>query len=428
MKQGLCKQSETALHTHDRICFKRCRRKWSLSSPFGRHLQPKASVKGANPNLWFGSGFHWAMEDYFGYNKFGGMVPAFEAYVESFEVEELPESIDTLLALGIEMLTYFQEWADKHKSWKIVWLNDAPLVEVPFSLVLEELCYYDYCGDRYFIDAEKDEWVGAAYKQCYTEEELKAFGAEYQEIVFHGKLDAIVEDTQGDWWVLDYKTAKAIDTKKLPLDPQISNYCWAAEQALDHKIAGMLYIQVSKNPPSPPKELLKGISTDKRQRTTHALYRQSLIDYYGSVQKAPAANVSFLNDLAYEETENGNAFVRYDWVTRTTEAKENTYKHIIAEGKEMLHPQLAIYHNPTKDCSWDCPFKDICLAMEEGVDWEIYLEEFEVRHETMNQEVERWQVRMFNKHPELFPEEYKKYCSIAVDSLEEFISKYSEEE
>lgn len=435
MQKGTCQSTETALHTHDSICFKRCRRKWFFSSAFSKHLQPKASIHGVNPNLWFGSGFHWAMEDYYGERKFKTPRESFEVYCQSFEPEELPDDFESLLTIGQSMLDYYEEWEEQKGTWRRVWLNGKPLVEVAFSLVLDPLCYYELEGDRYFAlsDIQAHQTVGCLlYKgaitgDIYTASELQALGADYHEIVFHGKLDAIVMDDQGDWWVLDYKTAKSFDTAKLALDPQISKYCWAAEQYLNHEIAGMIYVQVSKNPPGPPKLTTKGISSDKRQRTTYTMYQEALIDYYGTVENAPKANLEFLALLAEEETENGNKFVRVDWVPRSEDMRRQTYENIINEGLDMLSPNLRIYPNPTKDCSWDCPFKDMCVAMEERLDWTCYLDEFEVRNETMKDEVPKWQIKMYRNWPDKFPDEFKKYCTDTTDSVEEFCKQCRED-
>jgi hypothetical protein len=394
------------------------------------HLEPKPALRGVNSNLWFGSGFHFALEDYHGENKFKDPIKAFEAYVDSFEPEEVPADLDELVPLGVSMLDYYTEWEKSHAKWKTVWLDGKPLVEVQFSLVLKPLCYYELDGWRYFDTEETTEvcswWKCNQTSELMTEMELKNQGATYHQIVFHGTFDRIVEDEHDGWWVLDYKTASSIDTGKLNLDPQISKYCWAAEQWFQKEFEGMVYVQVSKNPPHPPKVTTRGISTDKRQRTTHTLYRQALISYYGDVQKAPSDCLSFLNDLADVETENGNAFIRYDWVPRNEYSKIHTYQGIIEEGKEMLNPELAIYPNPTKDCSWDCPFTDMCLAMEEGADWQFYLDDYQTRNETMFAEVKDWQLRLFRKHRDLYPEEYNKYCKDSVDTIEEFAAGLEE--
>lgn len=426
MKKGLCSQSEIALHTHDSISYKRCRRKWMLSSPFRMHLQPKASVFGANPHLWFGSGFHFGLEDRFGYNRFGKASEAFLAYVAAHEPEELPENVEELKELGVAMLDFYEGWEEKIGKWRTVWVDGKPLVEVKFSLVLEPLTHYILNNHQYYRVEDSDNWMCKESDHVLSENLLIQYGAEKKEIVFHGTLDRVVEDSKGNWWILDYKTAKAIDTSKLDLDPQISKYCWAAEQWFDREIAGMVYVQCTKNPPKAPKLTTKGVSADKRQRTTHALYKAALIEYYGSVQAAPAANVALLNDLADRETENGNEFIRYDFVPRNEVSKRNVYEHILAEGREILNPDLPIYPNPTRDCSWDCPFKVICIAMEEGADWECYLDDFEVRAETMKDEIRAWERRLYKKNKEKYPEEYDKYCKEGTDTLEDFLKDLEE--
>ena len=431
LSPGQCKQCELALHTHDSITYKRCRRKWQLSSPFGLHLAPKASVMGVSSPLWFGSGFHFALEDRYGYNRFGGAVKAFDAYVESFLSEELPEDIEELVELGHDMLGYFETWMTTHANWKIVHIEGKPLVEVPFSLVLSDCCYYEDLndGDRYFR-APEGGYESSLTHIIFSDEQMQQLLAKeavkYCEVVFHGKLDAVVEDEEGRWFVLDYKTAKAINTGKLALDPQISKYCWAAEQWFQHEIAGMIYVQVSKSPPKAPKKTTRGISSDKRQRVTYEGYEEALRDYYGSIEAAPEACLSFLADLEEEEDENGNKFVRVDRVYRNEQSKLNTYQHIVAEGLEMLRPELAIYPNPTKDCSWDCPFMNVCLAMEEGADWKFLLDGYEVRNETMKDEVPMWEQRLYRHHRDLYPEEFEKYWSNEMQDVDTFIDQLSE--
>lgn len=428
LRKGKCLQSEIALHTHDSLAFKRCRRKWFFSSPFQMHLQPKASIKGSNPNLWFGTGFHFALEDYHGYNRFGDPVKAFEAYVAAHEPEELPAEIDDLIELGHAMLEYYKEWEAEHCKWKTVYRDGVPLVEEKLSLVLEPLSHFVHEGYIYkaFIPSEGQDPLYKCEEEpdkWYTYDEMIAYGAEYKEIVFHGTIDRVVEDQNGLWWLLDYKTAKSVDTGKLALDPQISKYCWAAEQWLEHEIEGMVYVQCTKSPPKAPKMTSKGLSTDKRQKTTHNLYRRAIKEVYGDLNKAPNNVVDFLGELADRETENGNSFIRYDWVPRNEYSKEQTYLNILAEGREILDPNLSLYPNPTRDCAWDCSFRDMCLAMEEGADWKFYLDEFEKRPETMENEVKGWEKRLFRKHKDLYPEEYKTYCQDSTNTFEEFLEE-----
>lgn len=439
MKKGKCKQAEIAMHTHDIIAYKRCRRKWLFSSPFKMHLQPKPQFNGVNKNLWFGSGFHFAMEDYHGWNRFKSPVEAFLAYTECFTEEERPIEFDDLVPLGINMLSYYEGWEKEFANWETLWHADGkymrkseipsdakevrPLVEEKFSLVLEPLCHYKN-GKEIFTFVEPGLYVDE-HGECWPEDSLKSAMYEYVEIVYHGTFDRICIDKDNRWWVLDYKTAAAIDTAKLDKDFQISAYCWAAEQWYEHEIDGMLYVQCSKNPPKAPKITSKGVSTDKRQKTTASLYREALVDYYGSLSDSPEACIDMLNMLEDKKSDNGDDFIRYDYVPRNEFHKQRTYEYIIAVGKEILNPSTILYPNPTRDCAWDCPFQAMCVAMDEGADWEYYIDEFEVRNETMNDEVPRWEKNLYSKYRELYPEEFKKTTKHET-TLEEFLGGSNE--
>src|SRR5215467_10536763 len=53
------------IHSSDRASFKFCRRAWKWSSPNQFNLIPMASVYGVDKNLWFGTGIHHALEQYY---------------------------------------------------------------------------------------------------------------------------------------------------------------------------------------------------------------------------------------------------------------------------------------------------------------------------------------------------------------------------
>lgn len=355
------------IHTSDRSTFKRCRRKWYFSSPLQRNLTPVDADKSIH--LWFGSGFHFALEDYHGHNKFGNPAKALEAYYNAFPEASLPIGADEMVAMGMGMLDYYLDWmkAPGRLQTKTLWLDGEPMVEKSFELEIADLSDY-------------------ARKNMIA-----------QQITYHGTIDRIVVDQEGRWWLEDYKTAAAIDTKKLLTDSQISTYLWAAEQYLDHEIAGMIFTQFLKDVPKGPRAIAAGFSKDKRQKTPHAYYRQALIQEYGAV---PAEYLDILDELASRETAEGNKFIRMDRVERNDTAKESTYEHIINEGLDMLD-QLdqtrnpRVYPNFTRDCAWDCSFRQYCLAMDEGHDFEDMLEDnFELRNESAKGEKEPWREKI----------------------------------
>lgn len=343
------------IHTHDRIRYKRCRRKWDLSSPVRRHLEPKQDTP--NINLWFGTGFHFALEDYHGFNRFGDPAEALLAFYKAFRPNELPEGSEDIITLGMDMFDHYKRWLEYRDSYRTVWIEGVPQVEVRFALELTDL----------------SEIAG-------------------KPVVFRGTIDRVVEDANGNWWVQDFKTAAHVDLNKLANDPQIGNYVWAAEQYYQREIMGMVYTQFAKKVPKQPTVLKSGeLSLNKQQKTTHYLYRKELLDRYPD-GNFPPRYVEFLNHLASLETPEGDEYIRQDEVQRNIHAKVSTYNHMWKEVREMIDPDLAIYPNPTRDCSWDCTeFRPVCIAMDEGDDYEYLIQEFYRRKE---EDDETWRDRI----------------------------------
>lgn len=336
-----------AIHTHDRILYKRCRRHWDFSSTIRRGLEPSSTAP--NANLWLGSGVHFALEDFHGYNRFGDPMVALDAYYNAFSEEQLPMEADSLMESGLKMLEYYLIWRKHRDDYTTLWVDGVPQVEVNFQIVLDQV------------------------------EDPKG-----RPVLYRGTFDRVVRDVYGRLWLVDYKTARVIDTDKLETDPQISAYLWAGEMWYGEPIEGILYLQISKEPPVAPRRLTNGtLSLDKRQRTTHGLYRAELLGQYGHQSKFPSQYVEFLNELAGQETPEGNRFIRMDLVRRNEAASASTYQHVLAEAREMLRLDLPIYPNFTRDCARDCSFRTACMCMEDGSDWQYILEaEFGKKGET----------------------------------------------
>lgn len=402
--------SRFKIRTSDRRLMRRCLRKWGFLSSMRKNLQRKGTEQ--NINFWFGSAIHYAMEDYFGYNRFGDPRRAFKAYYEAFDANSRPDRAAEHYDLGIGMLTYFIAWYERHNrthDFQTLWLDEnkkqvemfspegKPAVELSFSLDLGVKVIYDPKTDQIVTKYSPD--LENRIKRTATPFDFTGTGGE--EIVwfdvnndgnlievyivpvhYHGTIDRVVTDRHGRWWLLDYKTAKGADTQKLDTDDQISAYMWAAEQILQHKIYGFIYLQLTKDVPRPPKVLKNGdLSTDKKQKTTHYLVREELIKKYGSVQKSPNKYIEFLNTLAEQETEEGDRFIRWDMVKRTSAQLISTYNHIMGELDIMLNPNIYLFPNPTRDCGWDCPIRDVCLAMDDNRpdDVAFILDDYELR-------------------------------------------------
>ncbi len=327
------------IHTNDRNTFRRCRRKWDLQSPVRRNLEPYPRV--ANVNPWLGTGIHFALQDFHGYGRFKDPVEALIAFYNVFTSSELPEGAEEAIELGVGMLEYYKVWLEVpgREQFETLWINGVPQVEVEWRLDLSD--HFPNLGKK---------------------------------VVYHGTFDRIARDSHGGLWVEDYKTTRAMDFHRLALDSQMKAYSWAAEQVYGTQFEGALMLQMAKSLPAYPKKLKRGgFSKDRRQKTTHWLYRQALMDTYGEI---PQSYVEFLNVLAMEEMPEGDRFIHLGKMHHNQHTKNQTYQYIVQEAKEMLDPHIPLYPNPTMNCSWECKdFRTICILMDEGGDWEGALQD-----------------------------------------------------
>lgn len=325
------------IRSSDRMGFKRCRRRWGWQSHLRGNLTP---IETASP-LWYGSGFHYAMEDFHGERKWPTAVAAFEAYVKAtyrqFQQtgKQLPYDWPELTQLGRGMVDYYTNtWLVARDPLKTFVVDGIPQVEV-------------------------NALVDVPIKSPF-----------YDRVLYAVTLDRVIEDDDGWLWIVDYKTAKRIQTQFFQTDPQISAYMWIAQQLYDRPVRGFIYQQHRKDVPEIPRLLASGVfSTDRRQNTTHRHYRRSLIRQYGSVERAPLANVDFLNWLNEQEDETRDRFVQRNRIYRNQYQIEAEGAKLMLELEDMLNLDLPLYPNPTRECGHMCSFNSACIGMDDGSDW-----------------------------------------------------------
>jgi hypothetical protein len=360
------------IHTSDRGTFKRCRRKFGWGSTLRQNLVYAGPDKAA---FFLGTGFHFAMEDFHGWQRFDHPAIAFAAYFDAQKNEDLPDNAEEMLDLAVGMLTYYvEDWLVEHpEKFTTLMINGVPQVEVEVAIDLTPLLFdwADYNGKRAWLED---------ILHRYNDERGGPVGG-MAEVHYVCTFDRVCQDRDGDIAPLDYKTAASFDVLNLQTNPQAGAYDWAADlfyTPVGYKPAGMLWQQHKKNFPKPPK-LLKtkkkgeaepGFSMAFDQATTFKMYRDTLIGHYG---KVPAKYKPILDHLAMRKDVNGDDFVRRELLIRNDHQREVEQDKILAEVLEMLDPGLPLYPNPTKDCSWDCPFKSPCLAIDDGSDYEFIL-------------------------------------------------------
>lgn len=398
--------SQFNIRTSDRRVFRRCLRKWDYQSSLRQNLTRVGTEQ--NINFWFGSAIHFCMEDYHGYNRFQDPRRALYAYYHAFKADEMPLGAEMHYSLGISMLTYYMQWMERHNrqtGFQTVWMDPktyqirekgdegaVPAVEIQFYFPLHVYAVVDLAQDKiidaFCCDPENDSqvaqatfrsrehcmWVPDEWSPDSDPDHVYSITVDGHEINYkiiginyHGTIDRIVVDQYGRYWLWDYKTAKSADTAKLATDDQVSAYLYAARKLFPFPVYGFVYLQMTKERVQPPKRLKNGqLSRDKRQKTTYGLLRQEIINDYGEVNKAPSELIEFLNHMAATEEPEGDRFIRWDFVKRNDSQLDATERAIYGELSVMLNPNLYCYPTPTRDCSWDCPLREACIASDQG--------------------------------------------------------------
>jgi hypothetical protein len=339
--------------TSDRILFRKCRRLWGWMSVNGqgRKMRTEADY------FWFGTGMHFALEDYHGLNIYGHPTIAFKAYqMATMAANRCPATWRSLETLGMAMMSYYGEiWLRHREPLKTFVWNGKPQVEVNARI---DLGKYDQQGRR---------------------------------IMYGFTLDRVIEDEFGQLWIVEYKSAKSFRLHHFDVDDQITAYCWAAWYLYGKPVAGVIYQQHKKSLPAPPKILSTGrVSHDKRQSTSAALYGEMLRQFYGSVEKAPNQNILMWNALISEEDEDKDRFIRRDKIERSPEQLQSFEEKLFMELEDMTRPNLALYPNPSKDCEWACPLQGACVALDRKEDFDQYLDAYTYMAHTVAEEQLKW--------------------------------------
>lgn len=328
-----------AIHTSDRRTFKRCRRKYQLASKLERGLQSKQP----NSILWLGTGVHKALEMWYANQQARSLVEYFNEWVAEetkrlMKNEYVMEVDDSAVAMGQGILEHYEkvygEQDKQYKPYKMEVMFNVPIVN-----------------------------PDTGQSMTVTNEDGKEIP-----VTYGGRLDGILEDEDGYYWILEHKTAKSFSDwqDKLPMDEQVTSYIWAAEYLFGIAIKGVIYNGLRKTIPRVPEPLKsgKGLSKNKAIDTTHDVYLQAILDNGFD----PADYTEILDHLKTK----GNGFFRREFIYRSKDEIIEQQKQIFEEAHDMLTTEY-FYPNPTRDCSWDCDFKEVCSIMQARGDAEPFI-------------------------------------------------------
>ena len=339
------------LRNSERATYRRCRQKWKWT--YDERRAPEVE-KGA---LTFGTLIHLALAEYYPPGVKRGPHPAltfravYKEHAREFaQWDEEGNRVDAL-ELGIAMC---EGYVDKY--------GKDPHIEILQPEISMQVDVYDNFGNYLCT------WVGqgdAAYRNLLT----------------------------GRTGFLEHKTAKAIEEElriNTGYGEQGLSYFWAGDlyfhhngwlktgEQLDHVMFNWLKKALPDERPKnaaghalnkPKKEALVAKAQEFGFQTKGAL-----VEDLCNMLKSKGFNPDLLGEPSARQPK--PLFHRFP-LEFTTGELASINKRIRGEAYEMAMVRagkLPIYKNPTKDCSWDCPFKEACEIHEMGGDWKSVLE------------------------------------------------------
>lgn len=365
-----------AIHTSDRINFKRCRQAWFWASKLNMNL---TAIKAPTP-LAFGSAIHKGAEVWYDPQLWDGdrevvMLAAVQAFRDYHREtrdtylrhvgqealsEEMAEEYQELLKLGVGMLeNYCAHSLRVDTGWKPVG------VEVPFEIPIMWPEYLD--NPNYFDQVSSSDVSQHRGLPGAIPGQMVAFDSRdrlWKPVVYRGRIDLImrrVSDQTIHLW--DHKTAARLeeDTSFLDLDEQMGSYGWAYLLTAGVPPHGIVYSELYKGTPEPPtrnKNQRQGrwFSVNKQQDTSYDLYLETV-----SAEDPTAFQQGLYDDMLQFLGAEGKVYFRRTTVVRNATEYRRLGDRIALEAIDMLESPF-IYPNPTKfGCKW-CMFKTPCLA------------------------------------------------------------------
>lgn len=364
------------LRTSERKDFKRCQARWWWGWREG--LKPRGSDR---TPLWFGSGFHLALAEWYIPGVKRGVHPAetFANYAkDSLHTIKLSDATEDAVAeyedgavLGEILCNAYVDRYGADESWDFIQAEKPFSLDVPWPKEPERQAGYEITPGELLL-------------------------------VYKGTWDGVYRDlSDGKVKLLETKTAAQISTSHLTLDDQAGSYWAIAGHSLraegligpKERIHGITYNFARKAKPDERPKDAEGYSTNKP-------VKQDFIDAINAERakmpaKGPAGSwlgpeptgketLAMLGDIASKmeltvlgersKSQPPPLFVR-ETVWRTAAERTTQLRRIQNEGVQMQLARdgvMPLTKNSTKDCSWDCSFFQMCELQERGGDWKDF--------------------------------------------------------
>jgi len=373
------------VHVSELRSYRACRTRWNWL--FTEDRQPLVTPT----PLEFGIAFHRAMQVLYDpktwhLDKYVLGVRAESAFIEACKEQranfirvtdkfglsdEEEKDYETSLELGIGMIRWYVK---NHLPQGLF----APVeVEAKFRVpVLDEdgdqlmckcaRCFAKYCKTLGTTPAEANR----------LDEDTYRFWGGFP-VVYEGRIDALMKDQYGGYWIVDWKTTMRMMSEDseviLETDDQIESYCWAFRVMLGLNIRGFMYVEMRKDFPKPPTRnkvvrLGCSFSVSKSQGTDFQTFRDTVM-----AQDPVAYRDGLYNDYLDWLKENGTRFIEVHKVPKPPQTLDSVGYNIFLQAREMINSP-AIYPSPGRfACSW-CAFVSPCIDKRAGRDYQYAID------------------------------------------------------
>lgn len=394
-----------SVHTSERRSFRGCRRRHSWIFRDGYY--PVVTVK----PLEFGVAFHKAMEKLYDPLTWDDKELAYQLarsiFVQTCEhqFQDFKRAVETGKVSGfVDMDEAKADYAER-KELGLNMLyhyakNEMPKHDTNFKPVKVEIEF------EVAITSPKNEQLWCKCQRCvkrwnsYWANQLKLpyesveFGGTFVDVndpldmqlwkglpvTYGGRIDCLVQDDLGRYWIVDWKTAARLSTGEpgadddyLWMDDQISSYCWAL-WSIGFPIAGFIYAELKKAHVVEPEPLARpyggrAYSTNKQaSSTTYELFKTTV------EENDPRAYFAGLYDDYLEFLQTKGQFHLRHQIHRSESELRNIGYNIWQEACDITDPNLRIYPSPGRFTCTTCAFKEPCLMMNRNEDYEYTLD------------------------------------------------------
>lgn len=363
----------------EKIQFRTCRRRWFLETV--ENLEPKT------PNLafTFGEGMHSALEAlYLGKEPH----PALDKWYKEADAKitrdewpmEFQDELFQLHKLGHAMIDNYLDFESTAKI-KVGRPIAVEGIDVKTGKQIKFTQPAGYPPSAMPIRHPSGRILVPIVNPLTREPQLRTYEGTEMPVYLTARIDLLSErkTPKKGLWVTDHKTAKQKPRiKALELDDQITGYCYVVWRMLGKLPRGALYNVLIKQEPKEPRVGVKGnLSYAIDQLTTPDLYRAALKEH--SLLKAGGKITSdkHADCLASLLAHGWDRFFSRWEITRNEHQIQSFEERLFFEFMDMeeaFENHELLYPNPS---TWNCPgcaMEPVCLAMEDGSDYQSLID------------------------------------------------------